>query len=105
MTWTKQPPKERGCYWHRGEDGLSIVRGPDRLGLWMVMGDERMAYKATLMSQPGEWWDQRIPEPPAESPSDKPVGCTCNATCAADCKGTCGCEACRMAYGDFLSME
>lgn len=51
-----------------------------------------------------ECMDSLIPKPSVES-SDGPVGCTCNATCAADCKGMCGCEACRMAYSDFLSME
>lgn len=31
--------------------------------------------------------------------------CTCKPTCVQPCKGTCGCEVCRAAYSDFLSVE
>lgn len=31
--------------------------------------------------------------------------CTCVPSCPNPCKGQCGCEACREAYGDFLSNE
>jgi hypothetical protein len=31
--------------------------------------------------------------------------CTCTEGCSYACKGTCGCEACKEAYSDFLSGE
>lgn len=31
--------------------------------------------------------------------------CTCPPSCDYACKGECGCQACREAYGDFLSAE
>lgn len=31
--------------------------------------------------------------------------CTCTEACDHPCKGGCGCDACSMAYGDFLSCE
>jgi len=31
--------------------------------------------------------------------------CNCKETCEYDCKGACGCQACRMAYHDFLTMD
>ena len=31
--------------------------------------------------------------------------CTCKDDCPFNCKGECGCEHCRRAYADFLSME
>lgn len=32
--------------------------------------------------------------------------CTCStAACNRPCKGECGCEACHLSYGDFLSVE
>jgi len=31
--------------------------------------------------------------------------CTCTKDCPLNCKGECGCEKCRQAYQDFLSLE
>ena len=33
------------------------------------------------------------------------IPCTCECGCRTDCKGGCGCEACRVAYGDYLSSQ
>jgi len=33
------------------------------------------------------------------------VPCTCLDSCQPGCHGQCGCEAHRLAYGDFLSLE
>lgn len=33
------------------------------------------------------------------------IPCTCKPGCGSVCKGGCGCEACQLAYSDFLSCE
>jgi hypothetical protein len=76
MTWTKQPPKERGYYWYRGDldatrdnitpvviyvsDGAYCGMQPALRG-WQPFLD----YASDIETFEGEWWDQRIPEPPA----------------------------------------
>jgi hypothetical protein len=61
-----------------------------------------------MNDEPTEEGLRRYPEPPRghycanEVPG--PV-CTCKPTCENLCNGVCGCEACRHAYGDFLSTE
>ena len=67
MTWTKQPPKERGYYWYREpERSLLVVDGPDEWERWYLIGDAEIG-KSGLMKETGEWWDQRIPEPPEKA--------------------------------------
>ena len=55
--------------------------------------------------------DDAAPDPEAAKRRWPPDGfydgkpCTCPVTCGDACKGECGCEACRTAYADFLSVE
>lgn len=41
----------------------------------------------------------------AYSDGDDVYPCTCTAACPPSCTGKCGCRACHMHYGDFLSSE
>jgi len=33
------------------------------------------------------------------------IKCTCKDSCNLACHGNCGCEACHLAYGDFLTFD
>lgn len=47
-------------------------------------------------------WCEKEPKPRDEITGEL---CTCPPACGPSCKGECGCEVCRCAYGDFLSVE
>lgn len=42
---------------------------------------------------------------PPDGKYDGEFVCTCNVNCPDNCKGQCGCQACHVSYGDFLSAE
>jgi len=61
--WTKTPPTEPGWYWYRDFPVLPDTQAGymNPYGFWECAGLRTEAERL-----PGEWWPERIQEPPSE---------------------------------------
>lgn len=65
-------------------------------------------FRLYSQDHPSDEGKRRYPDPPVghyNANTDPGPVCTCKPGCTPSCTGTCGCEACRESYGDFLSSE